>query len=138
MTHHKPLKQSMSKPAKSIYAFSLYAGTGIFYLAIPNVMLGLFSVPPTNEVWIRVVGMLMVWMALVQNAIARHEVRPLFIWTVITRIGSFFFLTAFVVLGWVPVVLLPFASIDLIGALWTWYEMRQQERKPQSMGANRG
>ena len=49
----------MSKSARSIFVFSIYMFVlGLILIVIPNVLLNLFTLPETNEVWIRVVGML--------------------------------------------------------------------------------
>lgn len=50
----------MSKSARSVFIFGLYLGVlGIILLVTPNFLLGVFQLPSTNEVWIRVVGMLL-------------------------------------------------------------------------------
>jgi hypothetical protein len=49
----------MSRAAISIKAFAVYAfvvGAGL--VVAPNGMLGVFGIPHTTEVWIRVVGVL--------------------------------------------------------------------------------
>ncbi len=49
----------MSKSAKSVLVFSIYMfSLGLILVLFPNLLLNIFSVPETNEVWIRVVGVL--------------------------------------------------------------------------------
>ena len=49
----------MSNAAKSILVHGIYLlGLGVVMITIPNVPLKIFGLPETNEVWIRVVGML--------------------------------------------------------------------------------
>ena len=49
----------MSSAARSVYAFSFYLFALGFVLTVaPNLLLRIFGIPETNEVWIRVVGML--------------------------------------------------------------------------------
>ena len=49
----------MSKSARSVYVFSIYLFVlGLILEIIPNILLSLFFIPETSEVWIRVVGML--------------------------------------------------------------------------------
>ena len=51
----------MSNTAKSVFVFAIYLFLlGITLLVTPNVLLTLFAYPTTEEVWIRVVGMLLV------------------------------------------------------------------------------
>jgi len=52
----------MSNSAKSVFVFGIYISVlGIAFMTIPNALLGLFGFPATNEVWIRVAGMIRVW-----------------------------------------------------------------------------
>jgi hypothetical protein len=52
----------MSKSALSVFVFGLYLlVVGIVMLVVPNFLLGLFSIPSTTEVWIRVAGMLVLF-----------------------------------------------------------------------------
>jgi hypothetical protein len=54
-------EKPMSKSAQSLFVFSIYLFTlGLILLIIPNFILSIFSVPETQEVWIRVVGMLVI------------------------------------------------------------------------------
>jgi hypothetical protein len=54
-------EKPMSKSAQSLFVFSIYLFTlGLILLIIPNFLLSIFSVPETQEVWIRVVGMLVI------------------------------------------------------------------------------
>ena len=49
----------MSNAAKSVRFFGLYlVGLGAILLVVPNVLLSVFGLPMTSEVWIRVAGML--------------------------------------------------------------------------------
>jgi hypothetical protein len=54
----------MSKAARTIQIWSFYLiALGLILLVVPNLLLGLFGIPATNEVWIRVVGMLLLILA---------------------------------------------------------------------------
>ena len=49
----------MSKSARSIFVFSAYLFfLGAILIVNPNFLLELFTFPETNEVWMRVVGVL--------------------------------------------------------------------------------
>ena len=53
----------MSPVAKSLIAFGCYLfPLGLILLLVPNLLLGLFQIPATSEVWIRVVGMLVIFL----------------------------------------------------------------------------
>jgi hypothetical protein len=115
----------MSKSARSVFIFGLYLGLlGITLLAAPNVLLGIFLIPSTAEVWIRIVGMLLFWLGFYYIQAARKEMTDFFQWTVYVRSTIILFLTAFVLLGFVSPVLILLGVVDLLGAIWTGMALR--------------
>lgn len=126
----------MSKPARTIQIWSFYLlGLGLTLLLMPNVLLTLFGFPPTEEVWIRVVGMLVLVLAYYCFEAARQEVRPFFEWSVKARVAVLFFFIAFVLLGLALPALILFGVVDLVGALWTEWALRRQ---PTGMAVEHG
>ena len=110
----------MSKPAFSLWVFSLYMfALGAMLVVVPNILLTLFGVPETHEVWIRVVGMLVLIVGYLDFMASRHELQIFFAWTVPPRLCVPVFLATFVILGWAPPILILFGAIDAAGALWT-------------------
>lgn len=110
----------MSNGAKSMLVYGIYyLGAGATLLIIPNVFLGMLGLPPTDEVWIRVIGMLLFLLSFYYILGARNELRVFFKWTVYTRGSVFIFFIAFVLLGFVKPVLILLGVIDLAGAIWT-------------------
>lgn len=64
----------MSKSALSVFVFGLYiAVLGIVLLVAPNILLGMFGLPNTTEVWIRIVGMLVLFLGFYYTQAARKE-----------------------------------------------------------------
>ena len=115
----------MSNSAKSVFVFGVYLVVlGITFLVMPNVPLALFGFPATNEVWIRVVGMLLVLLAFYYIQAARKELTDFFQWTVYTRASVIVFFIAFVVLDLVQATLILFGVVDLLGAIWTQLALR--------------
>jgi hypothetical protein len=115
----------MSNSAKSLFVFGIYMVVlGITLLAVPNFLLTLFGLPATNEVWIRVVGMLVCLLAVYYIQAARHELTAFFQWTVYTRASVIVFFIVFVVLGLVKPALILFGGADLLGAIWTALALR--------------
>ncbi len=118
----------MSKSALSVFVFGLYLGLlGITLLAAPNVLLGIFHIPGTTEVWIRVVGMLIFLLGYYYIQAARKETTEFFQWTIHVRATIILFLTAFVLLGFVRPVLILLGVIDLLGAIWTGVALRSSK-----------
>ncbi|MBI5932752.1 MAG: hypothetical protein HY867_03505 [Chloroflexi bacterium] len=115
----------MSKSARSIFVFGIYLGVfGLSMLIIPNTVLGMVSIPSTNEVWIRIVGMLLFLLGYYYIQAARKETTDFFQWTVPVRSSIILFLTTFVILGLVKPIIILLGVIDLAGAIWTGMTLR--------------
>ena len=115
----------MSRSAVSVFVFGIYLLLlGAVLVIVPNVLLTVLFVPPTNEVWIRVVGMLILFLGVYYVLAARAELRQFFPWTVYVRSSVIVFFAAFVILGFAPVQLILFGSVDLAAALWTAWALR--------------
>ena len=116
----------MSQAAKSLFAFGIYlCGVGLILLLVPNMLLQLFGVPPTNEVWIRLNGMFVLCLSFYYVQTARNELTLFIRWTVWTRAAVIFFFAAFVLLVSAPKALLLFGLIDLLAAMWTWLALKK-------------
>lgn len=126
----------MSHPARTVFAFACYLlPLGLMLLLVPNLLLGLFQIPPTSEVWIRVVGMLVTFLGVYYVVAARAELRPFIIWSARLRASVFLFFGAFVLAGLAPPVLLLFGAVDAAGALWTWSALRKEPSIRRTPGA---
>ncbi len=122
----------MSKSAVSVFVFGLYLLLlGIFLIVAPNFLLGLFSIPSTSEVWIRVVGVLVLILSFYDIQSARKEMTEYIKLTVYARCSVIVFFTAFVLLGWVKPPLILFGAIDLLGAIWTGLALRSAKLAPK-------
>lgn len=116
----------MSNPAKSVHFFGFYlVGLGAILLAVPNLLLSVFGLPLTSEVWIRVVGMLVLLLGIYYVVLARAETTVFFRLSVYLRASVLVFFTAFVLLGIASPPLILFGGVDLLGALWTGLALRQ-------------
>ena len=114
----------MTKAARSVLIWSVYAFViGVLLAAAPNFLLSLFGIPETDEVWIRILGFVVILLALYYWDGARNEARHLFVASVLGRV---FVVVAFVVLVVTgePWQLLLFAAVDLAGALYTLAALR--------------
>ncbi len=117
----------MSKAAVSVFVFSIYLFVlGLILVAVPNVLLSLVRIPETNEVWVRVVGMLVLILGLYYFTAARNELTPMLRATVIGRFAVLLFFVAFVVLGFGPPALILFGVVDALAAIWTGLALRAQ------------
>jgi len=120
------LLADLSAPAKSILVFGVYLLLlGALLVLAPNVLLGLFRIAPTTEVWIRVVGMLVMILGAYYSLAAIAEVRPFMRWTVPIRFCVLFFFASFAVTGLAPATLVLFGLVDVAGACWTAWALRR-------------
>ena len=116
----------MSHAAKSLFVFGTYlGGLGLLLLFVPNFVLNIFGVPPTNEVWIRINGMFVLCLSFYYVQTARNELTTFIRWTVWTRIAVIFYFAAFVLLVSAPKALLLFGLIDLLSAMWTLFALKK-------------
>jgi hypothetical protein len=115
----------MSRAAVSMFAFAVYLFVlGVVLLVAPNVLLGIFGFEPTTEVWVRIVGMLVVLLGYYYLSAARGEVTPFMRWSANARPFVIVFFAVFVALGWAKPALILFGVVDLAGAVWTHVALR--------------
>jgi len=118
----------MSHAARSLFVFGIYlCGLGLVLLLIPNLILWVFGVPPTSEVWIRISGMFVLCLSFYYVQSARNELTGFIRWTVWTRIAVIFYFTGFVLFFSAPKPLLVFGLVDLLAAVWTWMALKKDE-----------
>ena len=116
----------MTRAAKSLFAFGIYlCGLGLVLLLVPNLILRVFGVPLTNEVWIRVNGMFVLCLSFYYIQASRNELTIFIRWTIGARIAVIFCFAAFVLLVSAPKALLLFGVIDLLSAVWTWSALKR-------------
>ncbi len=119
----------MSNVAKSAFVFGVYLVIfGAFTIVIPNSILNLSSLPQTTEVWVRVVGMLVLYFGIYYILAARNEMIDFLRWTLYLRPTVIVFFISFVLLDFASPSLIFFGVADLLGAFWTGIALRQQVR----------
>lgn len=110
----------MKNVTNSLYAQILYMiGVGAGFLFIPNMVLPIFGLPPTEEVWIRILGALALVLSLYYYTCVQSQHVPFFKATVW---GRYFFSTcliALVLFKLAPPVICLFAATEGLLAVWT-------------------
>ena len=115
----------MSKAARSVFVFGIYlVFLGIALLVVPNLLLGMFFLPGTSEVWVRVVGMLVLFLGFYYIQAGRRELTDFFRWTLYPRSTVILFFAAFVLLDFAKPPLILFGVVDLLGVIWTAMALR--------------
>ena len=110
----------MSRAATSIFVYSIYLfAQGVLLLVIPNVALGLFGLPTTQEVWVRVLGYSLLVVSGYFLVAARREVTEFFLISIVFRLALPVVFGAFVALGYAQSALLLLTPADVIFAIWT-------------------
>jgi hypothetical protein len=120
----------MSAAAKSVYYFGFYLYLiGITLILVPNLLLGIVQLAETNEVWIRVVGVLACCLGYYYHRSGAVNDIAFCRLTVPTRVFVFLSFLTFALLKYVEPIIVGFGVIDLLGALWTWLSLKK-EGKP--------
>jgi hypothetical protein len=115
----------MSSAARSVYVFGIYLLVlGGFAMGAPNTLLAVLGLEPTTEPWIRILGVVVMAVGMLDVACARSEQVGFFRATVSTRIFALVAFVAFVALGIAPQILILFGLVDGMGALWTFMALR--------------
>lgn len=119
----------MSKPALTLKWFGVYLmALGLALVLVPNLLLGLFRMAPSPDVWIRVVGVLAFNIGVYYWFAALSESRPLFLASVYTRALVLASFAAFAALRLGEPLLVLFGSVDFLGGLWTLHALRSESR----------
>ncbi len=119
----------MSPSTRSMTVWTVYVLLlGAVLLFIPNVLLSIFQIEETDEVWIRVVGVVVLILGFYYSQAARKGLEDFFRLTVFGRTALLLFFIGFVVAGFAPPVLILFGVIDFAGAMWTGHSLRLEAR----------
>jgi hypothetical protein len=104
----------------SILVFSFYVlALSVSLLFFPSLTLPALGLPTTNEVWVRVAGLLLLGYWFYYVSVFRARIGSLLPYTVVVRSMVIVFFGWFVWKGWARPIFLVFGVIDLAGAVWT-------------------
>jgi len=118
----------MNSASKSVYyfGFSLLILSAVL-TAFPNLLLSTFMLPETNEVWIRVVGVLVFNIGILYIVLAPTNNKLFLTVTVYLRASILLWFTLFALIQWAPAMLIMFGVVDFAGAVWTYLELKKQK-----------
>jgi hypothetical protein len=119
-------KSVMSNGARSVYVFGIYLIVlGSILVGSPNTLLAIFGLPAATDPWIRVLGVTVMAIGMLDAASARTEQTGFFRATVWVRVFVVISFVALTLLGITPRTLLLFGLVDLAGAAWTFASLRK-------------
>lgn len=122
----------MSPALRSMQVWAIYALViGASLLLVPNVILGIFGIAETEEVWVRVVGVVVLAIdVLYWSFVSRRNEAALFAtiyerWLVAALLAVLAFTTG-------PWQLVLFALVDLGGGIWTFVALRRSGERAKA------
>ena len=119
----------MSRTALTIKVSCCYIiALGLALVIAPNLLLAALRMPASSDVWIRVLGVVVINIGVFFWVAARTEAVALFRASVIVRPLALLWFGAFVLLGFASPMLLLFGVIEVAGALWTWSALKAEAR----------
>lgn len=108
------------KARRTAFVWSLYlAVLGTMLNVAPALVLAPFAMAAPTEVWIRLVGMFVLFLAYLNWTASRTGNVAMMRWTVEVRLAVPVFFAIYVAMRWVEPALLLFGVIDVAAALWT-------------------
>jgi len=115
----------MSSAARSMQVWVIYTTVvGATLLLSPNTLLGVFQIEETTEVWVRVLGSVVLVLTVLYWYIMQENSRRMYQATVYGR-GLFVVVGSVLAFTTGPWQLLLFAGVDAAGALWTHIANRE-------------
>ena len=116
----------MTAASKSVFYFGLYLYVvGATLIFIPNILLGILGMPQTNEVWIRVLGVIVGLLGFYYHQCGAAGNLFFVKLTIPARIVVFLAFVVFVVLKMASPMLIGFGVIDLAAAIWTHQALKK-------------
>jgi hypothetical protein len=119
----------MTAAARSVLVFGIYLlALGLGLLLVPDALLALFGRPPATDPWLRVVGLVVIVVALYYLSAARSGIEAFFRWTTWGRPLAGAALVLMIGAGLLPRFVALLAVLDLAGAVWTAVALHRAHR----------
>jgi hypothetical protein len=127
------MNKPLSKPARTLQVYSWYVilFLALPFLLVPQLILPLAGMAAPTDVWVRVLGMSVLFLGYYYNQMARYELSQFFRISVVVRLLVPVFFVAFVVFGLAPPILLAFCIPDILFAIWTALSLRGYSPLPE-------
>jgi len=123
----------MSPAGRSIVVFGIYVSAiGIGFFFAPNIILPILGLPLSADFWVRITGIVACVIGYYYLVSARAELTTFFRASTYARTGVCVAVLLLVLTNSAPFALLPLGIIDLIGAAWTHFALRQAAKSSVS------
>lgn len=117
----------------SVLLFGAYLiALGTILLLLPNFLLGIFRIPDTDEVWIRILGGVLMAIGYLYIQGGRAAAEWFLRASVLARAGVAAVLFGLVLFGEAPPIIALFAVADLAAAAWTAYALGWPWMRPSN------
>lgn len=110
-----------------IYSFYLFL-MGAILVFSPNSILNIFGFAETNEIWIRMLGLFTFTTGIYYFYSSKHNQEAFYKATIFGRIFFFLVTVVFVFTFHQSPMLALIGSVDLIGALWTYFAYKNKKK----------
>jgi len=97
--------------------------TGLQLVFVPNMLLEMFGFETTTEVWVKVLGVVVLALCVLYAGILLHGNEEVIRFSVYARSTAVVGFILLVLTGMAKANLIAFAGIDLVTAIWTWLEL---------------
>ncbi len=118
----------MKQSTISMIVFTIYIMIlGLIFMFIPNSVITLFGFQPVTDVWIRIMGLILLILAYYYFMAIRERATNFYKWTAYGRLPIFFVFLSFVLLDLGPPILLVFGAFDTCCAIWTGLSLHREK-----------
>ena len=112
--------------ARSLYVFAGHVVAIVtVLLAAPRIILPLFGLPTDGEVWLRLLGFVLLCSSVYYIRAAKLRFVPFAKWTVYTRVAAPVVVAILILTGIAQWHMVSFGIVDGLGGLWTWLTLKQ-------------
>jgi hypothetical protein len=99
--------------------------TGLQLIFVPNMMLNMFGFDATSEIWIKVLGVVVLSLSIMYYTISKSGSKDVVRATMLARLFVGLGFTLLALTGQAKLTLILFAGIDIVTAVWTWFELKK-------------
>ncbi len=110
----------------SLYVFAVYMVImGLVLLLLPNLILPIFDLPTDGNVWIRLLGFVLLCSSVYYIGAAKMGFVAFAKWTVYTRLSAPILVVILIASEVAPMQMASFGIVDGLGGLWTWLALKK-------------